>query len=104
LEREPRWTLKTKYHDRREDDLDVWNEMDGALGPRLNDRLTAFLEPFLREQSFVSELVADSITGSITLNFPGQFHFGFVIEPATLSAIAGLGLDLGIEIFPNSAT
>ncbi len=102
--RESRWSLITKYRDRREDDLDIWNETNAALGPRLNDRLTAFLEPFLRERTFVCELVADSSAAYITLDFPGQFHFGFVIEPATLSAIADLGLELGMEIFPNSAT
>jgi hypothetical protein len=101
--RESRWTLAIAYFDRREDDLDPWNETKDALGPRLNDRLAAFLEPFLRESSFVREVVADSTRATITLDFPGQFHFGFMIEPATLSAIAGLNLELGIEIFPDSA-
>ncbi|HEV2739431.1 MAG TPA: hypothetical protein VGU66_12680 [Candidatus Elarobacter sp.] len=101
--RESRWGLGIAYFDRREDDLDPWNETKDALGPRLNDRLVAFLEPFLRGSSFVREVVADSTRADITLNFPGQFHFGFMIEPATLSAIAGLNLELGIEIFPDSA-
>ena len=101
--RESRWTLDIAYFDRREDELDIWNETDEDLGPRLNERLTAFLEPFLAESSFVREVVADSTRADITLDFPGQFHFGFMIEPTTLSAIAGLNLELGFEIFPNSA-
>ncbi|HEV3088672.1 MAG TPA: hypothetical protein VGX96_15785 [Candidatus Elarobacter sp.] len=101
--RESRWTLAIAYFDRREDELDIWNETDEDLGPRLNERLTAFLEPFLRESSFVREVVADCTRADIILDFPGQFHFGFVIEPATFSAIAGLNLKLGIEIFPDSA-
>jgi len=103
-ERESRWSLIVRYYDRREDDLDPWNETRDALGPRLNDRLVAFLEPFLNHRSFVCEAVADSSTASVTLNFPGQFHFGFIIEPTTLGAIAGLGLEFGFEIFRNSAT
>jgi hypothetical protein len=63
----------------------------------------AFLEPLLREAAFVREVVADSTRADITLDFPGQFHFGFVVEPGTLSAIAGLNLKLGIEIFRDSA-
>ena len=101
--RESRWGLGIAYFDRREDELDPWNETKDALGPRLNDRLATFLEPFLRESSFVREVVADSTRADITLSFPGQFHFGFMIEPDTLSAIAGLNLELDIEIFPNSA-
>ena len=101
--RESRWTLAIAYFDRREDELDIWNETDEDLGPRLNERLTEFLEPFLRESSFVREVVADSTRADITLDFPGQFHFGFMIEPDTLSAIAGLNLKLGIEIFRDSA-
>ncbi|MBV8370940.1 MAG: DUF4279 domain-containing protein [Candidatus Eremiobacteraeota bacterium] len=101
--RESRWTLALAYFDRREDELDIWNETDEDLGPRLNERLAAFLEPFLRESSFVREVVTDSTRAQIVLNFPGQFHFGFLVEPVTLSAIAGLNLELGIEIFPDSA-
>jgi len=101
--RESRWSLTIAYFDRREDDLDIWNETDDDLGPRLNDRLTAFLEPLLRESSFVREVVADSTRAELVLNFPGQFHFGFIIQPGTLSAIAGLGLEFGIEIFQDSA-
>ena len=102
--RESRWSLIAGYHDRREDDLDPWNETKDALGPRLNDRLVAFLGPFLNERSFVREVVADSSTAYVALNFPGQFHFGFMIEPTTLGAIAELGLEFGFEIFPDSAT
>jgi Domain of unknown function (DUF4279) len=101
--RESRWSLTLAYFDRREDDLDPWNETKDALGPRLNERLTAFLEPLMRESSFVQEVVADSTRAQITLNFPGQFHFGFIVQPVTLSAIAGLHLELGIEIFRDSA-
>jgi len=103
IERESRWSLIASYYDRREDDLDVWNETDEELGPRLNDRLIQFLEPFLRESSFVREVVADSSAAWIALNLPGQFHFGFGIEPTTLSAIAGLGLEFCVEIFPDMA-
>jgi hypothetical protein len=101
--RESRWSLTIAYFDRREDDLDVWSETNDDLGPRLNERLTAFLEPFVRAASFVREVVADSTRADLTLSFPGQFHFGFMIEPVTLSAIAGLKLQLGIEIFRDSA-
>jgi Domain of unknown function (DUF4279) len=101
--RESRWSLTIAYFDRREDDLDIWNETDDDLGPRLDDRLTAFLEPLLRASSFVHEVVADSTRAELTLNFPGQFHFGFIVQPGTLSAIASLNLELGIEIFRESA-
>lgn len=101
-ERESRWTLTLAYFDRREDDLDVWNETKDDLGPRLDDRLIAFLEPLLRHASFVREVVADSTRADISLSFPGQFHFGFILEPRTLSAIAGLNLEFGFEIFRES--
>jgi hypothetical protein len=59
--------------------------------------------PYRGAWEFVHEVVADSSRADITLNFPGQFHFGFVMKSVTLSAIAGLKLDFGIEIFPESS-
>jgi Domain of unknown function (DUF4279) len=64
--RESRWSLILDYWDRREDELDPWSETKDALGPSLNDRLTAFLEPFLLERSFVCEVVADSRTAAVS--------------------------------------
>lgn len=103
-QRKSRWSLITSYYDRREDDLDPWNETRDALGPRLDDRLTVFLAPFVQERSFVREVVADSRDPWLGLNFPGQFHFGCLILPGTLRSISDLGLELGIEIFPNTAS
>jgi hypothetical protein len=101
---ESAWGLSAYYHDKREDDVDDDSETTDDLGPRVDDRLSAFLEPLVRQRSFVRELAAASGAAHIDLNFPGQFHFGCVLLPATLSAIADLGLELGIEVFPNSAT
>lgn len=99
------WGWDASYYDKREDGVDYDRESaSDVLGPRLNERLTAFLEPLLRERSFVRELAATSTTAEIDLEFPGQFHFGCMIRPATLRAIADLGLQLGIEVFPNTAT
>jgi len=102
--RESRWSLITSYYDRREDEIDPWNEMRDPLGPRLNDRLAEFLIPFVLERDFVQTVVADSRDPWIGLGFPGQFHFGFELAPATLAAIIDFGLPLGIEIFPNTAS
>ncbi len=99
---ESAWILTAPCFDRREDDPDVWDEMNDALGPRLNDRLQEFLEPFLRESSLVNQLVAESDVACIVMHLPGQFHFGFEIEPATLSSVAKLGLQFGIEVFPDA--
>jgi hypothetical protein len=99
------WGWSASYYDKREDEVDYERESaSDALGPRLDERLIACLEPLLRQRSFVRELVATSTTAEIILSFPGQYHFGCDISPATLGAIADLGLELGIEVFPDSAT
>jgi hypothetical protein len=99
------WGWDASYYDKREDEVDHQRETaSDVLGPRLDERLTAFLEPLLRQRVFVRELVATSTAAEIILSFPGQFYFGCDISPATLSAIADLGLGLGIEVFPDSAT
>ena len=99
------WGWDTAYYDKRDDEVDHERESaSDVLEPRLDERLIAFLEPLLRQSSFVRELAATSTAAEIILSFPGQFYFGCDISPATLSAIADLGLELGIEIFPDSAT
>ncbi|HEX3466247.1 MAG TPA: hypothetical protein VHS78_19525 [Candidatus Elarobacter sp.] len=102
-ERASRWSRITKYYDRREDDLDP-DETSNDLGPRLNDRLREFLVPFVREREFVRSLVGESSSSWVLLRFPGQFHFGFELEPSVVASIADLGLTFGFEIFPDSAT
>jgi hypothetical protein len=72
--------------------------------PDIDDRLTAFLAPLLGDAQFVRRLAGDSGAANVDLEFPGQLHFGGVITPAVLRTVADLGLTLGIEIFPNSAT
>ncbi len=96
INRDSRWGLWTSYYDKRE--LDI-----GEEGPDVSERLARFLEPLARQISFVRQLAVEG-DAAIDLNFPGQFHFGCSLSPIVLRTIADLGLNLGFEVFPDSAS
>jgi hypothetical protein len=93
VEPETRWTLSEKYYDFSPD----------QDSPDVSSRLRTFLDPLMREPSFVRQLAAEG-SAWIELNFPGQFHLGCVIRPEVLRMIADLDMELGLEVFPDSAT
>jgi hypothetical protein len=93
VEPDTRWTLSKQYYDFSPDEE----------SPDVSSRLRTFLDPLMREPSFVRQLALEG-TAWIELNFPGQFHLGCVIHPDVLRIIADLDMELGLEVFPDSAT
>jgi hypothetical protein len=88
-ERESAWGVRAKFYEKE---------------PDIGELVTAFLQPFVAHAAFMRDLAAGSTVATIDLEFPGQFHFGGALEPAVLHTIADMGLMLGIEVFPDSAT
>jgi len=93
IERQSSWSLWVTY-DYEEPDLD-------APGPRVDERICAFLEPIVRHAPFVRRLAVEGEAG-LEINILGHSHFGCAIAPAVLRTIADLGLDLCVEVFPDS--
>jgi hypothetical protein len=89
VERESAWGVSVECRD-KEADIDQW--------------LAAFLDPFLPHRAFIRQLAAEATLANVDLAFPGQFHFGGELRATTLQAVASLGLTLGLEVFPDSAT
>ena|ERR1700681_1238833 len=94
IERDSAWGVSTACRDRNRDGRD----------PDINAWLSTFLEPFVPHAAYMRKLAAESTLANVDLEFPGQFHFGGELSPATLRTISDLGLTLGIEVFPDSAT
>jgi|ERR1700733_616830 len=93
IERESAWGLSAEYRD-------AYRDTD----PNLNERLTSFLEPLMPHAAVVRKLAAESTLANVDLEFPGQYHFGGELSPNVLRKVYNLGLTLGIEVFPDSAT
>jgi|GEM_PF-5610383 len=94
IERESAWGLRA----------DFYGEDSDGEDPDIDEPLAAFLAPFVPHAAFVRRFAAECTVAGIDLEFPGQFHFGGQLRPAVLRTIADLGLSLGIEVFPDSAT
>ena len=93
LNRESTWVVTTEYYD--DPTTDSY--------PNIDSRLKTFLEPFQLRAPFVRQLAAECTAAGVDLEFPGQFHFGGEITPPVLRIVADLGLNLGIEVFPDWA-
>jgi hypothetical protein len=93
------WTRRLRFYDEEP----AGDDNDYKV-PELGLRLMDFLQPLLDNADFVRGLAAECDAAFVSIQFPGQWHYGGELEPAVLDAVASLGLNLGIEVFPNSAT
>lgn len=80
----------------------LWRSYKGE--PDINASLREFLEPFEQRADAVRDIASGGRAAEVIVSFPGQLYFGGAISADVLRIIACLGLDLGIEVFPDSAT
>jgi hypothetical protein len=88
LSPESTWSLVKKY----------------SSGSKLNECVNDIVGILRNHPSFVRNLSSQRYGAAIIISLPGQFYFGGSIKADLQRDIAELGLDLGIEVFPESAT
>lgn len=89
-----RWMLSVPFHAPRSD------EEPPPLA-NVSGFLRSVLEPFMPHAQFVRRLAGEGHC-EVTLNLPGQRHLPFIISPDVVAMIGELGLDLGVEVFPDA--
>jgi hypothetical protein len=93
------WGLSISFYDEKPANDDYEYRQ-----PELGKRLLRFLKPLRKNRAFVRRLSRECWMAFVSIECPGQLHYGTELKPKVLKAVADLGLVLGFEVCPDSAS